>query len=223
MIIFTLILIYLLTILIIIVITSCLLVYLIKNKTNPTIKGNNGENKIADMLAKYNNNACIIRNLYIKNNNATSEIDIVYIHPSALIIIENKNYSGWIYGNENQQYWTQTFKNGKKYKFYNPIKQNNTHKNIIIDELKRNGINTNVFPIYSMIIFDNNNIKNITYDNTKTIITTRNNLYNALNKCIYSKPQITNITQLENILSRYANADEQTKNEHIQRINARYK
>ena len=42
-------------------------------------------------------------------------------------MIESKNYSGWIFGNETQQQWTQTMPNKKKYKFFNPIRQNATH------------------------------------------------------------------------------------------------
>ncbi|MBD8948316.1 MAG: NERD domain-containing protein, partial [Blautia obeum] len=34
-------------------------------------------------------------------------------------------YSGWIFGNEKSKNWCETLK-GKKYFFYNPIKQNKT-------------------------------------------------------------------------------------------------
>lgn len=219
----TLIMIYMLTFLIIIIAAVIVLVNVLSKNINTQNKGEIGENRIANKLANYNYNASILRNLYINNNNNTCEVDIVYIHPSALFIIENKNYSGWIYGNEKQQYWTQTFPNGKKYKFYNPIKQNETHKKAIIETLNKNGINTNTFPIYSLIIFDKNNLKKVTYDNTKSIITTEDDLYNTLNYCINNKPPTINISDIEYILSRYTNADEQTKEKHIQRIREQYR
>ena len=40
--------------------------------------------------------------------------------------IENKNYSGWIFGDEQSKNWCETLK-GKKYFFYNPVKQNRSH------------------------------------------------------------------------------------------------
>lgn len=214
---------YMLTFSIIIITIIITLIYVLSQNINTQSKGEIGENRIANKLADYNNNASILRNLYINNSNNTSEIDIIYIHPSALFIIENKNYSGWIYGNEKQQYWTQTFPDGQKYKFYNPIKQNETHKKAVIETLNKNGINTNTFPIYSLIIFDKNNLKKVTYDNTKSIITTENDLYNALNYCINNKPSTINISDIEYILSRYTNADEQTKEKHIQKIREQYR
>ena len=62
-----------------------------------------------------------------------------------------KNYSGWIFGNENSLNWTQILPmrtgQSKKTQFYNPVKQNNTH----IRYLKKL-IGSNI-PIYSIIVF----------------------------------------------------------------------
>lgn len=56
----------------------------------------------------------------------TSQIDHVVISPYGVFVIETKNYQGWIFGKENQQYWTQTiFK--RKEKLFNPIWQNKGH------------------------------------------------------------------------------------------------
>lgn len=41
--------------------------------------------------------------------------------------MESKNYGGWIFGGEGQRQWTQTFENGHKERFYNPIIQNRSH------------------------------------------------------------------------------------------------
>ena len=46
----------------------------------------------------------ILRNVYIpKDNGETTEIDIVYITQKGIFVIESKNYSGWIFGNEKDQ------------------------------------------------------------------------------------------------------------------------
>lgn len=48
-------------------------------------------------------------NLYIpKTNGGTSEIDVVMICSKGIFVLESKNYSGWIFGNEAQKNWCQT-------------------------------------------------------------------------------------------------------------------
>lgn len=53
-------------------------------------------------------------NLYIpKENGETTEIDVVLLHESGIYVLESKNYSGWIFGNESQKNWTQTLAVGR--------------------------------------------------------------------------------------------------------------
>lgn len=69
-----------------------------------------------------------LHNIYPpKKNGKPTEIDLVFIHETGIYVIESKNYSAWIYGNGDHKNWTQVFPNRKKYPFYNPIKQNETH------------------------------------------------------------------------------------------------
>lgn len=72
----------------------------------------------------------ILTNLYLPHptkRDRTTEIDVVFIDESGIHVIESKNYSGWIFGREQDRQWTQTLSNRKKFKFYNPIKQNELH------------------------------------------------------------------------------------------------
>ena len=94
-------------------------------------KGETGENRIELRLMQLNINKYIIRNAYIPYRNHTSESDIILLTEYGIFVIESKNYSGWIFGSQNGQYWTQSLNKRSKYKFYNPIKQNNTHINAI--------------------------------------------------------------------------------------------
>jgi len=65
-----------------------------------------------------------------------------------IIVFEVKDYSGWIFGKGNQDQWTKVLAFGRdKYKFYNPIKQNNSH----IAHLRK-ALGENV-PFYSIIVF----------------------------------------------------------------------
>ena len=96
------------------------------------VKGEYGENQIADILEQYQKkrkkeSMRVLRNLYIPIGKETTEIDLVMIHEKGILVFESKYYGGWIYGTRKNEYWTQKFPNGKSYQFYNPMKQNQTH------------------------------------------------------------------------------------------------
>lgn len=81
---------------------------------------------------------------------------------------EVKDYSGWIFGNEHQKYWTQLLAYGKeKHRFYNPVMQNAGHIQAIRQCLSQNpGI-----PIYSVIVFfGSSEFKDITCNAENTFI-----------------------------------------------------
>lgn len=96
----------------------------------PTSKGEFGENVVAQILGD-----TIVGEQYVINDilfcnkaGQSCQIDHIFINKFGIWVIETKNYSGYIYGNENQREWTQTLAFGnEKNKFYNPIKQNATH------------------------------------------------------------------------------------------------
>ncbi len=66
-------------------------------------------------------------NIYLPYKNRTSEIDVILLHETGIYVFESKNFSGWIFGNEHDQYWTQCLNAKTKNQFYNPILQNKTH------------------------------------------------------------------------------------------------
>ena len=94
-------------------------------------KGRHGEKLTEKELKKvsfFGRKGRTLRNVYIpKENGETSEIDVMFICQKGIFVFESKNYSGWIFGNERDQYWTTSLSNRQKNRFYNPIKQNRTH------------------------------------------------------------------------------------------------
>ena len=98
----------------------------LRNYKNP---GQFGEYSIEYALTNNNlpGELVVFRNLYIPANNKTVEIDLLMIHEKGIFVFESKNYSGWIFGSADQLYWTQCLQNGTRHKFYNPIRQNDTH------------------------------------------------------------------------------------------------
>ena len=125
-----------------------------KNKTAEQL-GKQGEDLIAKELKladRKGYHGFTLRKVYLpKDDGTTSEIDLVYITTRGLIVIESKNYSGYIFGKESDLNWTATLYAGKrvdKNRFYNPVLQNRTHIKYIRDYLSDDHI-----PIFSIIVF----------------------------------------------------------------------
>lgn len=115
-------------------------------------RGTRSERRLVLQLLKQGIQASnIFHDLYLEKSPGNySQIDVVAVTDVGIIAFEVKDYSGWIFGKGNQQYWTQVLAYGReKYKFYNPIMQNNGH----IEALqKRLSVNAGI-PIFSVIIF----------------------------------------------------------------------
>ena len=85
-------------------------------------KGESGEWAVEYALKRnLPSNIYILRNLYIPYRDIVTEIDLILLHETGIYVFECKNYSGWIFGNERSNYWTQCLRGGQKNKFYNPI------------------------------------------------------------------------------------------------------
>lgn len=122
---------------------------------NTVTKSNRGTRSERDLVLKLLKNGIppqtIYHDLYLKKNNGNfSQIDLVVITEVGIIVFEVKDYSGWIFGSGNQPQWTQVLAYGKqKYRFYNPIMQNNKH----IGELRRKLKSLDNVPFYSVVLF----------------------------------------------------------------------
>ena len=129
------------------------------------IKTPKGKGIVGETLIKINLGKSIEGKKYVFNNcmfldgEKTIQVDHILISEIGVIVIETKNYAGRIYGEENQQEWTQVLQYGKiKNKFYNPIKQNNSHCYYIKKILPTN------IPVIPLIVFIKNNTDYINSD-----------------------------------------------------------
>lgn len=166
-------------------------------------------------------------NCYIPSkNDKTTEIDVIMIYEKGIFVFESKNYSGWIYGNENDYQWTQVLPQGKgkkarKEKFFNPIKQNDTHvkwlRNYIDDEF------INIFPI---VVFSNRcTFKEIVLYNPINKVVKRNNLYKTvikISKSTYKTIDEETINTIYKKLLPFTKASELEKQNHIEEIKRKY-
>jgi hypothetical protein len=92
----------------------------------------------------------IFHDLYIPTKNGHTQVDLIIPTNVGIFVFEVKDYSGWLFGNANQNKWTQVLAYGQeKHQFYNPIKQNANH----IEALQSTSEQLKNIPIFSIIVF----------------------------------------------------------------------
>ena len=95
----------------------------------PKMKGIIGERKVRREIGKTKEGIrYVLNDVLFDTDNKSCQIDHIVINENGVFVIETKNYSGRVYGTDQQHEWTQVLKYGKvKNKFYSPVKQNQTH------------------------------------------------------------------------------------------------
>ena len=185
-------------------------------------KGNLGEYYTYNNLKDLNGYKRFLFNVYIpKENGETTEIDVILLHESGIYVFESKNYGGWIFGNENQRYWRQTFKTERHW-FFNPIMQNKAH----IKWLQNFLSNSSDLPFYSFILFsDRCQLVNITLTSGKHFVIHRRDVLSAVNKVITSVGTRLSPNEIDEIhykLYPLTQVSELEKLQHIKDIQHKY-
>lgn len=185
-------------------------------------KGNYGEYLTFLELEKLQGNNKILSNLYVpRADGSTTEIDLVMINTTGVYVFESKNYSGWIFGNEKDRYWTQTLQGGQKNKLYNPIWQNQGH----INALKRAIKDVDNVCFYSYIIFsDRCKLKQIKVTTPHIHILHRRELLNRMKTDSYANLNVLSDEEIYKIyyeLLKYCRVKDSVKDEHVERIRER--
>ena len=180
--------------------------------------GDFGEYLIYSNLKKCEKNGGkFLFNLYIPNSNGgTTEIDVLLISHNGVFLFESKNFSGWIFGHQQQKYWTQSLPVGKGYEsvktqFYNPIWQNAGHKaNLerIIDT-----------PIYSVVVFsDECTFRNVTITTDDVSVVHYKDLESfVFDSCTHKESDLLTQRDIERIYTQlypYTQTDLETKERH---------
>lgn len=180
------------------------------------LKGDIGEMTVDCLLSQLNNTRYFHLNnvLLPLKNGGTTQIDHMILSPYGIFVIETKNYQGFIFGDENQDYWTQKTYSGT-YRFFNPIKQNKIHINVLANLLK---LDYKCF--HCMILFVGDcKIKtklpeyvmncNFFTNNVKLYIESKNNI-------IISKELF--MTIVKNLKNHKIKNNQHTKNQHKQYV-----
>ena len=163
----------------------------------------------------------IFHDLYVEKYDGNfSQIDIVVLTKVGIIVIEVKNFSGWIFGNESQNQWTQLLAYGKrKYRFYNPIMQNSYH----ILELRKSLKQFQTIPFYSVIIFYGDcELKNISFTSKNTFVSKQSMTINIMNTILNNNETIdySNKNEIIELLKKYTlnGENEDIRNHHSNNV-----
>lgn len=177
-------------------------------------KGAYGEFLTYCILNKVAQKDEIFINTYIPVNNKTTEIDLILLNKTGIYVFESKNYSGWIFGKDDDYKWTVSLQNSKKYQFLNPVKQNEFHIKALKELLN---LNDNYFK--SIVVFSERcELKKI---KSKVPVIKRNFLLKEISKTIKGNEEIftkDELNNIKNILNKYSNVSNEVKKTHIKNL-----
>jgi len=153
-------------------------------------RGEVSERKLVlDLLKSGYNADSIFHDMLIKFDKlGSTQVDLALITDAGIIVIEVKDYSGWLFGNGNHTNWTQVLDYGRtKYRFYNPVKQNQTH----IKHIKTL-INQNDVPVFNLVVFYGDcTLKKINDIPSGAIVVKSNDILYYINNIVQKSAKIT--------------------------------
>ena len=136
-----------------------------------------------------------LHNVYVPMaDGTTTEVDAVYITAKGIFVFESKDYSGWIFGSDTQKQWMQTFPNGSKNPFPNPIWQNDVHIQCLGGFLKWK------IPFFSFVVFsDNCEIKKMSVVKSQAKVIQQFQLPEAVANTFNALPDVFSDEQMQTI------------------------
>lgn len=162
----------------------------------------------------------LLNDKLLKNTANTTQVDHIVASIYGIFVIETKNYSGTVYGNEYADKWTQ-YICGHKYPFHNPIKQNYAH----IEAIRKLHPVLNDLNYISIIVFPNDIKLNVTSTKAHVIhasellqtILSYSEKTTSLNS-VYTVRHLVNEDNKDNIFKRFSH----TKNvkKHIETVSS---
>ncbi|MGY0374643.1 nuclease-related domain-containing protein [Clostridium sp. JNZ J1-5] len=179
----------------------------------PKVKGKIGETAVGGLLSSLDSEEYKVLNdiMIRKKDGKTTQIDHIIVSAYGIFVIETKNYAGWIFGKENDKYWTQVLNKRTKNKFFNPIFQNKGHINALKELIGKD------IPYYSIVAFSTkatlkNKMSNVVY-----MSQLKKTIRQYTDKAI-SKKEVINIC---NIIKRANILDKEVKKEHVKMVRSK--
>lgn len=211
--------------LIILIIAICIAIAVYLNA--PETKGARSEQELVHKLDKdslWKQSGRTLSNVYIpKPSGDTSEIDAIYIARKGLLVLENKDYAGYIFGSETNRNWTVTLYAGtewngdskvEKHQFYNPVWQNRTHIRYLKEYLGED------VKTFSLITFsDRGELKEINVTSPGVFVCNHANLSKMLKKIWNENTDTLTDKQIEEIYKKLVPLTQVTEENRLKHIN----
>ena len=199
-------------IILILIITFIIIIKILQFRSPGEI-GSAGEHKVNHCLRSLGPEYLLLNDILIQNSDgSTSQIDHLVISEYGLFVIETKNYTGWIFGNEKAEKWKQVIYNDTYY-FRNPIKQNWSHiyalKAILKDYHKIHYYPIVVFSGDAELMNINSSVPVIYKNSLKDLIE-----YYSTEKCLST----SEVQQIKNNLKSFGQVKKELKERHVQTI-----
>lgn len=160
----------------------------------------------------------IINDVLIVDDKGSHQIDHMVLSRYGLFVIENKDYSGWIFGSTNNRNWTQSLY-GKKYKFLNPIMQNAGHIKALQKLLGKD------VPLISIIAFSGDSTLKTSFDDLPERVHV--GYWGDIRHFIFKyQTLVLSTEELQHIKSTITSAhvpDKQARRDHVDAIHAKIK
>ncbi|MDE5721165.1 MAG: NERD domain-containing protein [Clostridia bacterium] len=163
-----------------------------KSKRTVEERGKAGEQAVARSLIQIAGvDGKLINNFIFKGTRTTVQIDHILICDFGIFVIETKNYSGIIYGDENRKEWLQVFPNSvRREKFHNPVKQNAGH----VYNLRR--ILPKGTPVYGIVVFVQDNVQHVTAESVIGLASLQAEINRKNNGKVFTQMQLLKIYEI---------------------------
>lgn len=161
----------------------------------------------------------VLENVYIPTRDGarTSEIDLIMLHEKGIFVFESKNYSGCIYGREDQLYWVQYLNQNNKNEFYNPIRQNETHIKALSEFLGKSPQDFTSFVVFSKRC----ELRQVPDDKKNVFILRRPNMLGKLRELLASSKSVYSRAQIDEMAKKLrtcVNVSDEVKQKHVEDI-----
>ena len=154
-------------------------------------------------------------NPYLPTKSGTTEVDVILIAATGIYVFECKHYTGNVYGKEEAKEWLY-YIGKEKYKFYNPIRQNEGHIQALI---QLTGLEREKF--HSKVVFPDDITLKVTSTDSLAEVDERSRILMKVKDEIRSGEQILTDDEIEAVYERlqpYVRVPEEVKQEHIEQI-----
>ena len=181
--------------------------------------GRVGEETTEAIVSRIKECEYTLTNLYIPTaKGGTTEIDLVAFTNRGLLVLETKNYSGTIHGDEDSDQWFASVYTQNNY-FYNPLKQNATHTKYLDKAVALN------IPIYSIIVFSDrcsleylpHSFKDVYICQMSTLMKTIEEIFDENPACVPAHILSTVYNRVKN----YANPSEEVIRRHKEYVRSK--